>query len=45
MANSMDPDPDHAVCLYTEFVSNIRQLFATDDFSRWHFQKLFFLAL
>ena len=27
----------HTVCFYTEFVSNVRQLFATDDFSRRHF--------
>ena len=29
----------HAVCFYTYFASNVRQLFATDDFSRRHFQK------
>ena len=34
----------HAVCLYTEFVSNVRQLFAADDFSRQHFQIHFFLG-
>ena len=28
----------HAVCSYTKFVSNARQLFAADDFSRRHFQ-------
>ena len=32
----------HAVCYYTEFVSNVRQLFAAEDFSRRHFQMLFF---
>ena len=35
----------HAVCFYTLFVSNIRKLFAADDFSRRHFQVHFFLAL
>ena len=35
----------HAVCLYTLIVSNVRQLFAADDFSRRHFRMLFFLAL
>ena len=54
MANSVDPDqtaPIGAVCsgstLFTsilKFVSNVRQLFATDDFSRQHFQMLFFLG-
>ena len=34
----------HAVCFYTWFVSNVRQLFAADDFSRRHFQMHFFLA-
>ena len=34
----------HAVCLYTEFVSNVRQLFAADDFSRGHFQMHFYLG-
>ena len=29
----------------TQFVSNVRQLFAADDFSRWHFQMHFFLEL
>ena len=36
----------HAVCFYTQFVSNAMQLFAADDFSRQHFQvHFFFLAL
>ena len=35
----------HAVCFYTQFVGNVRQLFAADDFSRLHFQIHFFLAL
>ena len=52
MANSVDPDQTaprsslfwvHAVCFYTKFVSNVRQLFAADDFSRQHFQMHFFL--
>ena len=34
----------HAVCFYTEFVSNVRQLFAVDDFSKRNFQMLFFLG-
>ena len=33
----------HSVCFYTLFVSNARQLFATDDFSRRHFFMHFFL--
>ena len=49
MANSVDPDQtapiDHAVCFYTKFVSNVKQLFAADDGSRRHFQMHFFLAL
>ena len=49
MENSVDPDQTaplfwvHAVCFYTKFVSNVRQLFAADDFSRQHFQMHFFL--
>ena len=34
----------HAVCFYTEFVINARQLFSADDFSRGHFQMHFFLG-
>ena len=34
----------HAVCFCTEFFSNVRQLFAADDFSRRHFQMHFFLG-
>ena len=55
MANSVDPDQTahrsslywvYAVCFYTKFVSNSRQLFAADDFSRRNFQMhFFFLAL
>ena len=33
----------HAVCFYTLFVSNVRQLFAADNFSRRRFQMGFFL--
>ena len=49
MANSVDPDQTAyrsslfwvlAVWFYTKFVSNVRQLFAADDFSRRHFQML-----
>ena len=31
-----------AVCFYTQFVSNVRQLFAADDFNRRYFQMHFF---
>ena len=34
----------HAVCFCTKFVSNLRQLFAAEDFSRRHFQMPFFLG-
>ena len=54
MAKSVDPDqtaPIGAVCsgstLFAsilKFVSNVRQLFAADDFSRRHFQVHFFLG-
>ena len=54
MANSVDPDqtaPIGAVCsgstLFAsilKFLSNTRQLFAADDFSRRHFQVKFFLG-
>ena len=54
MANSVDPDqtaPIGAVCsgstLFAsilKFVSNVRQLFAAEDFSRHHFQMHFFLG-
>ena len=56
MANSVNPDqtaPIGAVCsgstLFAsilKLVSNVRQLFAADDFSRCHFSDaFFFLAL
>ena len=54
MTKSMDPDqtaPIGAVCFGStlfasilNFVSNVRQLFAADDFSRRHFQMHFFLG-
>ena len=53
MANIVDPDqtaPNGAVysgsTLFASvlFVSNVRQLFAADDFSRRHFQVHFFLG-
>ena len=34
----------HDVCFYNQFVSNVRQLFAADNFSRRHFQMHFFLG-
>ena len=34
----------HAVCFYTLLVSNIKQLFAADDFNRRHFQMHFILG-
>ena len=52
MANSVDPDqtaPIGAVCSWStlfasilKLVSNVRQLFAADDFSRGYFQMHFF---
>ena len=49
MANRVDPNQTapmvHVVCFYTQFVSNARQLLATDDFSRRHFQMHFFFVL
>ena len=47
MANSVYPDQTavfwvHDVCIYTLFISNVRQFFAADDFSRRHFQMHFF---
>ena len=55
MANSVNPDqtaPLGAVCsgamlfasILLKFISNVRQLFAADDFSRRHFQMHFFLG-
>ena len=49
MANNVGPAPIGAVCsrslLFASiFVSNVRQLFAADDFSRRHFQLHFFLG-
>ena len=55
MTNNVDPDqtaPIGAVCsgstLFAsilKFVSNVRQLFPADNFSRRNFQMHFFLAL
>ena len=52
MANSVDPDQTAPICsgstLFASIlilISNVRQLFAADDFSRQHFQMHFFLAL
>ena len=55
MANSVDPEqtaPIGAVCsgstlfaFILKLVSNVRQLFAADDFSKRIFQMHFFLAL
>ena len=52
MANGVDPDQTarsslfwvQAVCFYTKLVSNVRQLFAADNFSRRQFQMHFFLG-
>ena len=51
MTNSVDPDQIGAVSsgstLFVsmlEFVSNVRQLFAADDFSRRNFSDAFFLG-
>ena len=54
MKNSVDPDqtaPIGAVCSEStlfasilKLVSNVRQLFAADDFSRSHFSDAFFLG-
>ena len=54
MANRVDPEqaaPLGAVCsgstlfpYILNFVSNVRQLFAADDFSRRHFEIHFFLG-
>ena len=39
MTNSVDPDQTASIL---RFVSNVRQLFAADDFSRRHFTDAFF---
>ena len=54
MTNSVDPDqtaPTGAVfsgptqfAFILKFVSNVRQLFAADNFSRRHFSDAFFLG-
>ena len=42
MTKSVDPDQFASIL---KFVSNVRQLFAADDFNRRHFSDAFFLAL
>ena len=48
MTNSVDPDQTDPIgphCLVIlNFLSNVRQLLAADDFSRRHFQMHFFLG-
>ena len=49
MANSKDPDPTAPIgstlfASILKFVSNVRQLFAEEDFSRRHFSDAFFLG-
>ena len=46
MANSVDPGLFwvRAVCFFSQFVSNVRQLFEADNFGRRHFQMHFFLG-
>ena len=45
MTNSVDPDHGSTLFAYIlEFVSNVRQLFAADDYSRRHFSVAFFLG-
>ena len=41
MTNSVDPDQ---TAFILQFISNVRQLFAADDFSRRHFSDAFFLG-
>ena len=49
MTNSEDPDQTVPIptlfASIVKLVSNFRQLFAADDFSRRHFSIAFFLAL
>ena len=49
MTNSVDPDQTAPVCsgstlfaYILKLVSNVRQLFAADDFSRRHFSDAYF---
>ena len=51
MTKSVDPDQTAPICSWSrlfasiiKIVSNARQLFAADDFSRRHFQMHFFLG-
>ena len=41
MTNSVDSDDLDLFASILKFVSNVRQLFAADDFSRRHFQMHF----
>ena len=52
MANSVDPDRGaesvlrtHCFASIIHFISNVRQLFAADDFGRLHFQIHFFFLV
>ena len=48
MTNSVDPDQTAPIgslfASILKLVSNVRQLFAADDFSRRHFSDAFFLG-
>ena len=44
MTNSVHPDQTAPIASILEFVSNVRQLFAADHFSRHHFSDSFFLG-
>ena len=44
MTNSVDPDQTAMFASILQFLSNVRQLFAADDFSRRHFSDAFFLG-
>ena len=43
MTNSVDPDQTAVFAFILKLVSNVRQLFAADDFSRHRFSDAFFL--
>ena len=48
MTNSVDPDQTAPIgllfAIILKFASNVRQLFAADNFSRHHFSDAFFLG-
>ena len=44
MTNSVDPDQTALFASILKFVSNVRQLFAADNFSRRNFSDAFFLG-